>query len=407
MPADSSDRAPAADAALARTSGDFSLMSGGALYQLWRRTRLAGDDLQFTCRRVFVALLLAWVPLLLLSLAEGRALGSGVAMTFLQDVETQVRLLIVMPLLILAEVEVHRRLPSIVRRFVEHGLVPDAARPGFDAAIASALRLRNSMAAELLLVVLVYVVGVFVIRRTQFALDTNSWYATLQGGQLSLTPAGWWGALVSVPLIQFLMVRWYFRFFIWARFLYQVSRLDLHLEPTHPDATAGLQFIAMSERAFRPVLVALGAALAGMIANRLFFTGAALLEFKVEIIGTVALLVFVVLGPMLAFTPKLIATRRDGLERYGALGQRYAQEFDRKWMHHGSPMNEPLLGSADIQSLADLRNCFLAVKDIKPVPFDTKNVVALAVSTLLPVAPLLLTTFSVEQILERVLKVLI
>jgi hypothetical protein len=387
--------------------GGFSLTSGGALYQLWRRTRLAGDDLQFTRRRVLVAVLLAWVPLLLLSLAEGRALGSGVALTFLQDVETQVRLLIVMPLLILAEVEVHRKLPSIVRRFVEHGLVPDAARPGFDAAIASALRLRNSVVAELLLVVFVYLVGVFIIRRTQFALDTNSWYATLEGGQLRLTPAGWWGALVSVPLVQFLMVRWYFRFFIWARFLWQVSRLDLHLEPTHPDATAGLHFVTLSERAYRPVLMALGAALAGMIANRIFFAGAALLDFKVEIIGTAALLVFVVLGPMLAFTPKLIATRREGLQHYGALGQRYAREFDRKWMRDGGSTGEPLLGSADIQSLADLRNGFLVVKDIKPVPFDTKNVVALTVTTLLPVAPLLLTTFSVEQILERVLKVLL
>jgi hypothetical protein len=144
-----------------------------------------------------------------------------------------------------------------------------------------------------------------------------------------------------------------------------------------------------------------------MIANRIFFAGAALLEFKVEIIGTAALLVFVVLGPMLAFTPKLIATRREGLLRYGELGQRYAREFDRKWVRDGGPADEPLLGSADIQSLADLRNGFLVVKDIKPVPFDLKNVVTLVAVTLLPVAPLLLTTFSVEQILERVLKVLL
>jgi hypothetical protein len=406
MLANQTDRAPAADAALARISSDFSLTSGGALYQVWRRTRLAGDDLQFTRRRVLVAVLLAWVPLLLLSWAGGRAWGSGVVVTFLQDIETQVRLLIVAPLLIFAEVEVHRKLPSIVRSFVERGLVRDAARPSFEAAIASALRLRNSVVAELLLVAFVYVVGVFVIRRTQFALDTSSWYATLEGGRLRLTPAGWWGALVSAPLVQFLMVRWYFRFFIWARFLWQVSRLDLHLESTHPDATAGLHFVTLAERAYRPVLMALGAALAGMIANRIFFAGAALLEFKIEIIGTAALLVFVVLGPMFAFTPKLIATRREGLLRYGELGQRYAREFDRKWVRDSAPTDEPLLGSADIQSLADLRNSFLVVKDIKPVPFDMKNVVTLVVVTLLPVAPLLLTTFSVEQILERVLKVL-
>ena len=42
---------------------DFSLMSGGPLYQLWRRTRLSGDDLEFTRRRVIVMVLITWLPL--------------------------------------------------------------------------------------------------------------------------------------------------------------------------------------------------------------------------------------------------------------------------------------------------------------------------------------------------------
>lgn len=384
----------------------FSLVEGGPLYQLWRRTRLSGDALRWPLRRVLAAVLLAWLPLLLLSMAEGNAWGHGVALTFLLDIETQVRVLVVIPLLILAEVVVHRELPRVVRCFVDHGLIRDAERPRFDAAIASALRLRNSVAAELLLIAFVYGVGVLVIRRTQFALDVSSWYGVAKGDHPHLTLAGWWGALVSVPLLQFLMVRWYYRFFIWARFLWQVSRLDLRLEPTHPDATAGLHFIALAGRSYRFVLLALGAALSGMIASRIFYSGAALLDFKVEIIGTVALLIFIVLGPMLVFTPKLIAVRQQGMAAYGDLGQRYAREFDRKWMRADHPSDEPLLGSADIQSLADLRNGFLVIKDIKIAAFDMKNVSALAVITVVPIAPLLLTTFSVEQILDRVLKAL-
>lgn len=50
------------------------------------------------------------------------------------------------------------------------------------------------------------------------------------------------------------------------------------------------------------------------------------------------------------------------------MGQRYAREFHRKWMRDGDTVDEPLLGSADLQSLADLRNGFLVVKDIKPMP---------------------------------------
>jgi hypothetical protein len=89
---------------------------------------------------------------------------------------------------------------------------------------------------------------------------------------------------------------------------------------------------------------------------------------------------------------------------YGRLGQRYASEFDRKWMGSQAP-EEALLGSADIQSLADLRNGFLVIEGIPWAPFTFRNVVALALVTLAPLAPLLLTVFTAEELLDRLLKV--
>ena len=89
---------------------DFSLVLGGPLYQLWRRTSLAGDALQLLHRRLAVIVLLAWVPLLLLSLAEGNAWGARVRLPFLHDVEIHVRLLFALPLLIVAELVVHKRM---------------------------------------------------------------------------------------------------------------------------------------------------------------------------------------------------------------------------------------------------------------------------------------------------------
>jgi hypothetical protein len=384
---------------------EFSLVNGGLLNQLWRRTRQSGEAMELIPRRVLVAALLAWVPLLLLSMAEGNAWGGGVALTFLRDIETHVRLLIAVPLLILAEVKVHRRLNLIVRGFVENGLIPGAVRPKFDAAIASAMRLRNSVAAELLLIVCVYSVGVY-IWRTQVSLDMSSWFLAAGDGGGRLSLAGWWAALVSMPVFQFLMLRWYFRLFIWARFLWQVSRMDLDLEPTHPDGTAGLRFLSLTGRAYTLFLLGMGSVLAAMIAGRIFHAGAKLLEFKVEIIGTVALLVFLILGPLLLFTPKLRAVRHKGIREYAGLGQRYAREFHHKWVRSSSPPNELLLGNADIQSLADLRNAMLVIDGMRLTPIGMKNVIDLAAYVLVPVAPLLLTVFSVEQLIDRVLKAL-
>ena len=164
---------------------DFSLVLGGPLYQLWRGTRLADDALHLLHRRVLVMVALAWVPLLLLSIAEGHAWGDRVKLPFLRDVELHVRLLIALPLLIVAELFVHQRMRPVVGQFLDRGLIPDAARPQFDAAIASALRLRNSVAAEVLLIALVYIVGVGFVWRTQVALDVTSWYGVPADGTIA------------------------------------------------------------------------------------------------------------------------------------------------------------------------------------------------------------------------------
>jgi hypothetical protein len=386
-----------------RDPGDFSLVNGGALFELWRRTRLAGEGLEFIHRRILVMVIIAWVPLLLLSIAEGRAWGEAVTMTFLQDLETHARLLVGLPLLLLAEGLVHRALPPVVRHFVECGLVTAERRPRFDAAVASALRWRSSVAVEVAMAVVVYALVVPFIWRDQVAINVDSWYATLAGGRLQPSLAGWWMGLVGMPLFILLVLRWAFRQLVWTRFLWQVARLDLALEPTHPDGAAGLHFISLTERAYRPILLAMGAVLSGMIANRIFHTGAQLADFKVEIAGAVAILMVVILGPMLVFVPNLVEARRRGLVAYGTLGQRYAREFGAKWMRARDP-GEPLLGSPDIQSLADLRNGYQVIAGIRLVPFGLWNVAALAVSVVLPLAPLLLTKFSLNEILDRVFK---
>jgi len=237
------------------------------------------------------------------------------------------------------------------------------------------------------------------------ALDVTSWYGASTDGRLQPSLAGWWLGCVSLPLFQFLLLRWYFRLFIWARFLWQVSRIELKLMPMHPDRCGGLGFLALVSHAFLPFLLAQGALLAGVMAERDFLCRPKLLDFRLELIGTVAVLVFVVLGPLLVFGPKLAAAKRMGLREYGTLAERYTREFDDKWLRGGAPADEPLIGSADIQSLADLCNSFEVVKGMRMVPFNLQTVVQLAVATLLPVAPLLLTIFSLEDLLLSLLKI--
>ena len=116
-------------------------------------------------------------------------------------------------------------------------------------------------------------------------------------------------------------------------------------------------------------------------------------------------MVFAILGPMLVFLPHLAAARRKGLREYGVLAARYVREFDRKWLRGGAPADESLLGSGDIQSLADLGNSYAVVNEMRLAPFTMRTVLQLAVITLLPIAPLLLTMIPLDELLERLLKV--
>ena len=286
-----------------RDPEDFSLVLGGPLFQLLRRAHLSDDTLMLVRRRIIVISLIVWLPLLAFSALEGQMLGGRAAVPFLLDLEVHVRFLLAIPLLVVAELVVHRRMRPVLKQFLDRNLIPESAMARFDAAVASAFRLRNSVLAEVLLIALVYAVGILIVWRQYLELGTATWYATpsVEGSRLSI--AGMWYVYVSLPIFQFLLLRWYFRLFIWARFLWQVSRIELSLVPTHPDRVGGLGFLSKMVYAFAPLAVAHGALAAGNLANRIFYLGAALPEFKIEIAVMVIFLFCVVLGPLLVFAP--------------------------------------------------------------------------------------------------------
>ena len=382
-------------------STDFSLVLGGPLYQLFRRAHLSGDTLDLLRRRIVFLSLLAWLPLALLAGFEGRLLPGTATVPFLLDVEVHVRYLLAIPLMVVAELVVHQRMRAVLQQFLGRKLVPEAVRTQFDAAVASVARLRNSVLAEILIIAFVYGVGMFVVWRNYVALDANTWYATTSAAGSKLSLAGMWYGYVSLPLFQFLLLRWYFRVFIWARFLWQVSRLELKLVPTHPDRVGGLGFLANTAYAFLPLALAHGAVLAGMLANRILHLGAKLPEFKAEIVLMLFFVQFLVFGPLFAFAAQLARAKRTGLGEYGSLAARYVREFDGKWLRGGAAPGEPLVGTADLQSLADLGNSFEIVKGMRLAPVTRDAILQLAAATLLPVIPLLLTMMPWDELLKQ------
>ena len=382
---------------------DFSVVLGGPLFQLASRAHLCGDALELLNRRIIVITLFAWLPLLILSILDGHAWGSSVNVPFLKDIEVHVRLLLALPLLIVAELVVHQRMRATGRQFLERGLIADSSRTRFDAAVGAALRLRNSVVAEVVLLAFVYFVGVFFIWPRFVALNVATWYAEPAGAAgRHLQIAGWWYAFVSLPIFQFMLFRWYFRVFIWIRFLWQVSRCELRLVPTHPDRAGGLGFLALIVVSLAPLLMAHGALLAGTIANRIFFQGAKLPDFKVELVALPVILLLIVLGPLLLFSPHISQARRVGLREYGLLAQQYVRAFEDKWLRGSPPSGEPLIGSADIQSLADLANSYGIIDKMRILLFGPRVAIAIVAAALAPMIPVALLGVPLPELLGKI-----
>ena len=152
--------------------------------------------------------------------------------------------------------------------------------------------------------------------------------------------------------------------------------------------------------AFSPLPFAQGAPLAGTLADSILFAGEKLTDFKGVLVGIPVLVLVVALGPLLVFVPRLWLAKRRGLIEYGALAERYVRDFDRKWQRGERPANEALLGSADIQSLADLGNSYALVEDMRVIPVSRNVLLQLAVITVVPLAPLLLTLLTLLTLLS-------
>jgi hypothetical protein len=345
-------------------------------------------------------MVLTWFPLFILCVVEGLAFG-GVKVPFFYDIGAHTRFLCAVPVLVLADIPIGTRLRQVVRHFATAHLVRADQAEKFREAILDALVFRDSRLAEMIVVIVAYMQSYNAVSGFSFQ-GGSSWFRP-QPGQ-GLTPVGYWYVFVTLPIFQFLVFRWAYRMVVWGRFLWKVSKLDLLLVPTHPDGAGGLAFLGKGLIPFGVVLFALSASVAGSIASQILFAGAKLEDYQWSYLALFVVALIVFAGPTLIFVPKLLALKQRGLMEYGVLGSEYTQAFHRKWIEGKASTNEPLLGSSDIQSLADLGNSFQIVQKMRAVPVTLGDFVAMLFPGLLPALPLAATVMPVGEILKDLLK---
>jgi len=381
---------------------EFSLMEGGPGDALMRRLRLIRPELGTASARTAIILaLVTWFPLLVFSVIEGLALG-GAKIPFFYDIAAHTRFLITVPILVLAEIPIGKRLRGMAKHFLDAGLVPESERKQFNSYIVDTVRFHDSRLAGLILIAVTYFTAYIVFSETSLQ-SGSSWFEPSSTG---FSPVGYYYAFVAIPIFQFLMFRWAFRMFVWTRLLWQISNLDLLLTSTHPDGAGGLGFLGKGTIAFGAILFGLSSVVSASIASRVLFGGARLEDFELTYAALIVTLLIVFAGPLLVFYPKLFRLKQDGMLQYGTLASRYTQQFESKWASGSDGSKEPLLGTADIQSLADLGNSYELVRKMRVVPIELRDFIAIALPGGIPALPLAATVMPVGEILKQLLRLL-
>jgi hypothetical protein len=383
----------------------FSLVKGGPLYQSMVRMRLVIGDSYIRMAIVFVAL--TWLPLLILSVWQGSAVGTDVQIPFLRDYAVHARFLISLPILILAEGLLDSKLQKTIRGFTTLNLITPEDTPRFNSAIQAVRVWRDSALAEALIAIVVVIQSYFVLsKHGWFSATMSSWHTKPSFMGSTLTTAGWWlEASLSVQI--FLQARWLWRLLIWTKLLARINKLNLQLIPTHPDRAGGLAFLGKGQTQFGLIVFAVSAAVAGAGANLIVFEGQALRIFERNLVFYILLVTTIFVSPVFVFIGRLHRVRKKGQLDYGALAMEYVRSFDSKWLRGGVSPAESLLGSPDIQSLADMINSFSSARQMTIVPLSRRDLLTFLVAAAIPFLPLLLLVLPAQDLIKGVWKMLL
>lgn len=343
-----------------------------------------------------------WAVLAILALLRGR----GPDFFSLADVGVHVRLLLVIPLLTACESFAAPRMAEFVRNIRSSGVVPEAEEPALASNVRRVTRLADSWLSELLLLLLA-LSGPLLESLFPVPSSSGNWAAVLALAEGKLNLLNGWYLIVCLPLFRFLLFRWLWRLGLWWYFLRGLGRLKLRLVPTHPDGAAGLGYLEVVQEHLAPLALGFSAVLAGSFAEGLYLEKMAFESLYIIIAAFLVIAVALFLGPLFLFARKLWDCRSTGMDEYMAMAARYVRAFDRRWLRDEQASGESQLGTADIQSLADLANSVDIVRNMRVIPAGRRLFLLLAAAVILPMLPLLLLEFPVGEIAARIFRGLV
>ena len=370
----------------------FSLVRGGPFYRACLRIGLVKRDNSGAWRLPLFAFAVAFVPFAALALIE--MLAHGRLPRLAHEVSVHARLALAIPAFCAAEpvVDVFTRRASA--RLFASGMVPHGETE-IRRVEAWGVRLRDSRIAEIALAVLGFGLAQAILAGLGPFRDATQTVAASEWSAARL-----WYGYVGLPLFLFLAFRWLWRWVIWASLLARLSRLPLRLEPLHPDRAGGVGLVSEVSASFAPVVFGLSCVASGAWASRILYLDVPLTTFKADLALLVATFLLFTFGPLVVLAPHLTRARLRAREDVSRLSLQFLRAF-RPHFIRPTPADD-LLDTGSLEGLASLHEIADRVARMRGLPISRRAVLIVVGATLLPVLPLLLTTFSLMELATRV-----
>jgi len=383
---------------------DVSLVQGDAPFHWQQSVGLIprGGGLGIGRRAVFWTAL-AWLPIAVWAWWAGRALPEQgqVAEPLLQHFGVHARLLVGIPLLILAQAFAQKIMARLIPQFVRSGIVRPADVPGFHRILDRTVRLRSATLPWVIIIGLAFAwafTGTVTLRAHELL------WAAEDAAAPSLGFGGWWYVYVGRPIFIVLLLGWLWRLVLLTITLKRIAGLDLAIVPTHPDRAGGLGFVERFPAAFSIVAFVSAMVISGGWGHDAEFHGLDVHTLFPMMAAALVIALVVYLAPYLVFSGPLGRAKKQALLDYGALVARHGAGVRDKWILGDAKVDDPLLAAPEIGPVADTISLYEAVRRMRPVPLGKTAALAIAVPVLIPFLAVLAIQIPIKDLLQGLMK---
>jgi hypothetical protein len=384
---------------------DFLAAHGGPFYELQERLGLLQQSALRSGRRSLIFVGLAWGVPLLLCLAAGTLWNASHGLPYLLDTGPWAKFFFAIAAFTLAERQIEEQLHQKLGRAFTASIVAPASVPDGAQAVNIALRRRNAPVAEVVCLVIA-VVASSVAYRHLLHVDHASWAVATSPGGNSITLAGWWSLLISLPLFWFLALRGLWRHFVWSLLLRSIAQLKLRLVSTHPDGRAGLGFVAEYPNAYVIFVFGVSCAVAASVGKNFLQEPASLSTFSTLMAGWLVVVLALFAFPLATFGAPLRELKKATLERLSTQATQYHRLAERK-LTGSNVVADDASETEQFTDVADPSKQYDLTRKQSTMLMSRSAVVPVSAAALIPFAALAATQVPFKDVLSVVKKLLL